>query len=201
MLNAIWVSMIVLSLVSAVITGKVDALVLAVNQEAKFAFEVALSLAGIMAFWLGLMRIAQEAGLLAVLSKLIRPIMIRLFPEVPVEHPAMGNMVLNIAANMLGLSNAATPFGIKAMESLEQLNPYPGVATDAMCTFLAINTSSVQLLPATAMSYLVAGGAGAPADIIVTSFLATICSTIAALVSVTLFKAMPRFAVKKGAST
>lgn len=197
MLSKIWFGMIVISVVSAIATGHVDALVQAVNAEAKVAFEVALALSGIMTFWLGLMRIAEEAGLIAWLAKAIEPLLIRLFPEVPKGHEAMGDIVLNIAANVLGLSNAATPFGIKAMESLSRLNKQSAVASDAMCMFLAINTSSIQLVPATAMGYLVAGGAKHPADIIITTFLATICSTVAAIVGVNVCKRLPRYQINR----
>lgn len=193
MLNGIWLGMILIAIVSAIVNGRVDILVQTITSEAKHAFEIALGLAGILTFWLGLMRIAQQAGLIKSLAKVIKPIMVRLFPSVPEEHEAMGDMVLNIAANILGLSNAATPFGIKAMESLKKLSVKPHCATDAMCMFLAINTSSVQVLPITAMGYLVAGGASHPANIIITSLIATLCSTVVAITLSMCFSRMKRY--------
>ena len=123
----------------------------------------------------------------------MRPILRRLFPDIPAHHPAMGSMVMNIAANMLGLNNAATPLGLRAMRDLESLNRNPGTATNAMCTFLAINTSSVQLIPMTAVAVLAAGGAQAPSAIIGTSFLATICSTAAGITAVKALEKLRRF--------
>src|SRR5437667_10678774 len=116
------------------------------------AFTIALVLIWFIALWLGLMRLAELASLVQRIAYGLRPLMQRLFPEVPPDHPAMGSMLMNMAANMLGLGNAATPLGLRAMRDLESLNPRPGVASNAMCTFLAINTSSVQLLPATAIA-------------------------------------------------
>jgi hypothetical protein len=114
---------------------------------ARDAVDLAIALIGIMSLWLGLMRLAEKSGLVERVARLLRPVLVRLFPEVPAGHPAMGSMVMNLAANMLGLLNAATPLGLRAMRDLESLNPHPGTATNAMCTFLAINTSSVQLIP------------------------------------------------------
>ncbi len=193
MLNIIWLGLIILSVVFGVITGKIPAVVASVIVSAKFAFEVALGLTGIMSLWLGMMRIAEEAGFVRALAKAIRPIMRRLFPEVPVEHPAMGAIVMNISANMLGLGNAATPFGLKAMAELETLNARPGVATNAMCTFLAINTSSVQLIPTSAIAFLAAAGAAHPTDIIITSLIATTFSTLAGIIAVKFFEKLPRY--------
>lgn len=184
MLNLIWLGLMVLAVIFGAINGRLPEVVQAVTGSAKLAFEMALGLAGIMALWLGIMRIAEDAGFVSALAKLIKPVMRRLFSEVPEDHPAMGSMLMNIAANMLGIGNAATPFGLKAMRELETLNPNPGVATNAMCTFLAINTSSVQLIPTTAIAYLAAAGAMHPTDIIITSLIATSCSTIAAIIAV-----------------
>lgn len=184
MLNIIWLLLICTSVVFGVINHQLDAVVAAVTTSAKAAFELVLGLAGIMVFWLGLMRIAETCGLVRLIAKGLRPILIRLFPEVPAEHPAMGEMVMNMSANMLGLLNASTPLGLKAMQALETLNPYPGVATNPMCMFLAINTSSIQLIPVSAIAFLAAGGAIHPTDIIASGLLASICSTIAAIVAV-----------------
>src|SRR4029077_3765449 len=121
--------------------------------------KIALPLIGLMAIWLGIMRLAERSGLVQLIARALKPLMRRLFPEVPAGHPAMGAMVMNMAANMLGLGNAATPLGLRAMRLLESLNPRPGVATNAMITFLAINTASIQILPLTAIGILVTAGA------------------------------------------
>jgi len=148
-----------------------------------------------MALWLGLMRLAERAGLVQRIARGLRPIMRRLFPDVPPDHPAMGSMVMNMSANMLGLGNAATPLGLRAMRDLETLNPRPGVATNAMCTFLAINTSSVQLIPATAIAILAASGSTRPTAIVGTALLATFCAASVAIISVKLLEKLPMFRV------
>jgi spore maturation protein A len=139
-----------------------------------------------MALWLGVMKIAEQAGLIARLGTMLRPLMTRLFPDVPADHPAMGAMIMNISANMLGLSNAATPFGLKAMEELSTLSRKPGVATDAMCTFLVINTSNVQLIPATVIAIRAAAGSANPTEILGPAIVATTCSTVIGVIVVRL---------------
>lgn len=181
MLNVIWLSMIVISVLVGMMTGKIDAVVHSVTDSAKFGFELALGLSGIMALWLGIMSIATESGLVSILGRILKPLLKRLFPDIPVEHPAMGAMTLNIAANMLGLANASTPFGLQAMKELQALNKQAAIATNSMCTFLAINTSSIQLIPATAIAFLAANGSTNPSSIILTSLIATSVSTVVAL--------------------
>jgi spore maturation protein SpmA len=152
------------------------------------AVELAIGLVGVMALFLGLMKVAEEGGMLKILSRLIRPLMVRLFPDVPPDHPAMGAMILNLAANALGLGNAATPFGIRAMQELDRLNTHRGTATDAMVLFLAINTSSVTLLPTGVIALRAAAGSSDPAAILPTTLLATIGSTIAAVAAAKLYR-------------
>src|SRR5207249_12091034 len=123
MMNAIWVGLVVAAVVMAAFTGTMPAVATESVESAKSAVTLALGLIGVMAFWLGMMRVVQEGGLLQTLARLLRPVMVRLFPEVPDDHPAMSAMIMNIASNMLGLGNAATPFGIKAMVELDRLNP------------------------------------------------------------------------------
>jgi spore maturation protein A len=183
MLNLLWLGLILTSTICAIINGKIDQLALSVVDSAKTAFNIALGLGGIMTFWLGIMNIAKDSGLIKVIAKIIYPLLRILFPNIPKDHPAWGAMVMNIAANMLGLASAATPFGLKAMEELEKLNQQPGTATNAMCMFLAINTSSVQLIPASGIAFLAAGGATTPQDIVVTSILATLVSSIVGVLS------------------
>jgi spore maturation protein SpmA len=155
----------------------------AVVASAGNSVELALGLIGVMTLFLGLMKVAEAGGMLRVLARLIRPLMVRLFPEVPPEHPAMGAMILNLSANALGLGNAATPFGIRAMQDLDKLNPHRGTATDPMVLFLAINTSSVTLLPTGVIALRAAAGSNDPAGILPTTLFATLCSTMVAIIA------------------
>ncbi len=196
MLNYIWLGLILCGVVLGVVTGRTEAVTAATFDAAKASLmNIALPLGAVMALWLGIMRLAEKSGAVERLSSFLKPLLTRLFPEVPADHPAMGAMVMNIAANMLGLGNAATPLGLKAMQGLESLNPRPGTATNAMCTFLAINTSSVQLIPATAVGILAAAGAAHPTSIIGTALVATTCSFITGIVSVKLLQRLPMFAL------
>ena len=193
MLNYIWFGLIFVSVVVGTINGKIDEVTEAAISMSKTSVEIAIGLIGIMALWLGIMKIAEDSGLIQLIAKALRPITIRLFPDVPSDHPAIGSIVLNMAANMLGLGNAATPLGLKAMKELQELNKQKDTATDAMCTFLAINTSSVQIiLPAT-----VVGLMGAAANqIFITTIIATGLSTIAAIISVNVLSKMKRFRIE-----
>ena len=194
MLNYIWFGLIFISVVVGTITGRIDLVTEAAISMSKTAVEIAIGLIGIMALWLGIMKIAEESGLIKIIAKIIKPITIRLFPDVPVDHPAMGSIVLNMAANMLGLGNAATPLGLKAMKELQELNEQKDTATDAMCTFLAINTSSVQIiLPATVVGLMGASSS----EIFITTIFATSMSTIAAIFSVKFLSKMDRFKIRK----
>ncbi|MDP7342805.1 MAG: nucleoside recognition domain-containing protein, partial [Alphaproteobacteria bacterium] len=154
----------------------------AMIASAADAVTLAIGLVGVMALFLGLMKVAERGGLLVIIARLVRPMMVRLFPEVPPEHPAMGAMILNMSANALGLGNAATPFGIRAMQQLDKLNPIKGTASNAMILFLAINTSSVTLLPTGVIALRAASGSENPAGIVPTTLVATICSTATAII-------------------
>lgn len=200
MLNIIWLGIILTSIVVGVIEGRIDEVVHAVTDSAKLGFEIALGLTGIMCLWLGIMSIATESGLIKLLGTVLRPVLRRLFPDVPIEHPAMGAIAMNIAANMLGLANAATPFGLQAMKEMQTLNHHAKIATNSMCTFLAINTSSVQLIPATAIAYLAANGSTNPTSVVVSSLIATIMSTFVAIFSVRQLAKLPLFKVGKADS-
>ena len=196
MLNFIWLGLVVLAVLLGGFTGHLQEVSNAAFEASKSAvMMIALPLAGVMALWLGLMKLAEKSGLVEILSRALRPVLKWLFPDVPATHPAMGSMVMNIAANMLGLSNAATPLGLRAMQDLEKLNPRPGTATNAMCTFLAINTSSVQLIPATTIAILAAAGARNPTQIIGTAFFASCCSVIAGICAVKFFEKLPMFSL------
>ena len=152
-------------------------------ETAASSVTLSLGLIGIMALFLGLMKVAEKGGLLTILARLIRPLMVRLFPDVPPDHPAMGAMILNMAANALGLGNAATPFGIRAMHELDRLNAHKGTATNAMALFLAINTSGITLLPTGVIALRASLGSHDPAAILPTTLFATFCSTLAAIVA------------------
>lgn len=162
-------------------------------KYAKVAVELAIALIGIMSLWLGLMKIAERSGMVALLSRFLKPVTTRLFPDVPPDHPAMGAMLMNISANMLGLANAATPLGLKAMEELNTLNKKIGTATDAMCTFLVINTSSVQLIPATVIALRAAAGSTNPTEIIGPVIFATTINTLVGIGAVRLMSRMRIF--------
>ncbi len=198
MLNAIWLGMIFLSVVVGVMQHRMDLVIQAVTDSAKLGFELALGLSGVMILWLGIMGIASESGLVVQLARLLSPIMSRLFPDVPKDDPAMGAMVMNITANMLGLQNAATPFGLQAMKALQRLNTHVFSASNAMCMFLAINTSSVQLIPVTAMAYLAANGALHPTQIIISAFLASCVSTLVAIIAVKKLEKLPMYRLHDG---
>ncbi len=167
---------------------KMKAVTAAVLDYAKTSVNIAIGLIGIMAFWLGLMRVAEKAGLVKSIAKSVKPVMRKLFPDVPPEHPAIAAMIMNISANMLGLGNAATPFGLKAMEELDKLNPEKGTATDAMCTFLAINTAGLTLIPATAIAIRAAQGSSDPTVIIGTSFFGALAATFTGISVAKLFE-------------
>lgn len=182
MLNYLWLGLVTLAVLIGGATGRLREVTDGAFQGADTAvMKIALPLVGIMALWLGLMRLAERSGLVQQIARALRPLMRRLFPDVPVEHPAMGSMLMNMAANMLGLANAATPLGLRAMRDLETLNKFPGTATNAMCTFLAINTASIQLLPATAIAILASQHATNPTAIVGTALLASLCATTTGL--------------------
>jgi spore maturation protein A len=194
MLNVIWVALLLGGVCVAACTGRFDAVSQGVLTAAKSAvMDIALPLMGAMAFWLGLMRLAEKSGLIQRLGRAIRPIILRLFPDVPPDHPAMGAMMMNIAANMLGVSNAATPLGLKAMTELNRLNSKPGVATNAMCVFLAINTSSIQLIPATAINLLSINGSKNPTAIVASTLLSTGFAAICAIIAVKILERLGPF--------
>jgi len=190
MLNYIWFGLMAVAVVTGISTGRIDAVTQAAIDMAKTSVEIAIGLIGIMALWLGVMKIAEESGLIRIIARALRPVMVRLFPDVPEDHPALGSIVLNMSANILGLGNAATPMGLKAMEELQELNAQKDTATDSMVMFLAINTSSVQLiLPATVVALM----GTVSSQIFITTILATLCSTIAAVMAVKFLQRMKRF--------
>ena len=188
MLNYIWVGLMVIALIVAAFNGTAEAVTKATVDSAKTAVEIAIGLVGIMTLWLGVMRIAEAAGLVQLLGRALRPLRRLLFPEVPAEHPAFGAIVLSLAANMLGLNNAATPLGIKAMEEMQKLNPDKETATNPMVTFMAINTASVQLVPATMIGILAAAGSRNPTVIIGSTLVATSIGTVFSILAAKLLQ-------------
>lgn len=191
MLNYIWFGLMAIAFVVAAFHGTVEGVTNGAVESAKTAVEIAIGLIGVMTLWLGVMRIAEAAGLVAMLGRLLRPLLRWLFPEIPPDHPANGAIVMSIAANMLGLSNAATPLGIKAMEEMQSINPDKETATNAMVTFMAITTSGgIQLVPATMIAVLAAAGSKNPTVIIATSIIATSIATIAGIIAA---KVLQRF--------
>lgn len=188
MLNYIWFGLMAIALVVAAFNGTADAVSRAAIDSAKTGVEIAIGLIGVMTLWLGIMRVAEASGLVTLLGRLLRPVLRWLFPEVPADHPANGAIVLSIAANMLGLNNAATPLGIKAMEELQELNDQKDTATNPMVTFMALNTAGVQLIPSTMIGVLAAAGSRNPTAIISTSIVATFIGTVAAVIAAKLLQ-------------
>jgi spore maturation protein A len=180
-LNIVWVGLIVAGVAVAAIGGRVDAVTEAAMTGAKLGVETIITLTGIMIFWLGLARVAEKAGLIQALGRAMRPVLRLLFPAIPRDHPAMGAITANVAANMLGLGQAATPFGLKAMAALQELNGGGTVASAAMVTFLVLNTSGVTLIPATVIALRATAGSANPAEIVGTTLVATLSSTALAL--------------------
>ena len=181
MIHYIWAFLIISGMIAAIIQGNVEMIVPAILQGAKEALLICAGLVTVLAFWLGLMKIAEDAGLLKALGRLIAPVVRLLFPDVPKDHPAVGYIISNISANLFGLGNAATPMGLKAMQALQELNPDKKTASAAMCTLLAINTSGLTLIPTMILGIRTEYGSANPTEIIGTTLLATCCATLAAI--------------------
>jgi spore maturation protein A len=188
MLNYIWFGLMAVALIVAAVNGTVDGVTKGAVESASTAVQIAIGLVGIMTLWLGMMRVAEAAGLVALLGRALRPLLRWVFPEVPPDHPAAGALVLALAANMLGLTNAATPLGIKAMEQLQALNADKDTASNSMVTFMAVTTTGVQLIPATMIGVLAAAGASTPTVIIASTILATLIGTVVAILAARLFQ-------------
>ena len=192
-LNGIFFVLVAGSVLTAAFDGTMPRVTEASLAAARSAVELAIGLIGQMALWLGFFGIVREGGLMRSIARGLRPLMRRLFPEVPEDHPAMGPMILNLAANMLGLGNAATPFGLKAMAELNTLNRYPGVATNPMALFIALNAAGVAILPLGAVAVRAALGSKDPAGIVLPSFLSTFSAAATAVVVAKLLERRPRF--------
>jgi spore maturation protein A len=183
MVNAIWLFMLVTGIIVAALNGRIDTVTVSAIKAAELGVETALALIGVMSLWLGLMKLAEEAGFIRVLARLFGPLIRKLFPTLKPDSPAFGAIIMNLSANILGLGNAATPFGLKAMQELQKENPHPEVASPAMITFLALNTSCITLIPATIIGVRLKAQSVNPTEIIGTTIFATGCAmTLAILV-------------------
>ena len=189
MLNYIWFGMLVIGFIVGIMSGRIEAVTQAAINASGEAVKLSIGLLGVMCLWTGLMGIAQKSGLVQFISRLVKPVLRFLFPDIPAKHPAMGAIVMNLAANFLGLGNAATPLGLKAMGELQKINPDKNTATNAMCTFLVLNTSAIQLIPATIIALRSEAGSSRPAEIIGTIWVASACATIAGMTAVKFFSA------------
>lgn len=191
-MNYIFYFLVVFSIIFGIINGRTQEVVNAVLEGADISVKIALSLIGIMAFWLGIMRIAEKSGLVQLLAKAIKPVTKWLFKDVPPENPAVGNIALSVSANALGLTNAATPIGLKVMQELQDINKSNGgkedTATDAMCMFLGMNTAGFQIIPATVIAVLVAVGSKNPTEIIVPTLIVTSIAFISAILMAKVFQ-------------
>jgi spore maturation protein SpmA len=199
-LNYIWIAFFLIALVVGAVkliffgdTEIFTAMVNSTFEMAKTGFEIALGLTGVLTLWLGIMRVGEQGGAIRALAKVVRPFFERIFPEVPRDHPAHGSIIMNFAANMLGLDNAATPLGLKAMQELQELNPEPDSATNAQIMFLVLNTSGLTLIPISIMVYRAQMGAANPSDVFLPILLATFFSTMAGLVAVAIIQKINLF--------
>lgn len=197
MINYIWFVLIFIGVLTGIITGNVQAVTDAAIQSAKTAVELSIGMIGMMTLWLGVMKIAEKSGLINKISAILKPLLKHLFPDIPPNHPAMASIVMNISANLLGLGDAATPLGLKAMQELQTLNRTQDTATDSMCTFLALNTSSITLIPATVIAYRVAAGSQNPTQIIGPTILSTIVATTVAIIAVKTYSKLPKYSKTK----
>ncbi|HEY8552075.1 MAG TPA: nucleoside recognition domain-containing protein [Thermaerobacter sp.] len=183
MLDLIWLGLLIVGMAVAAATGRVDHVTEAVMASAQVAVETVIGFLGVTSLWLGLMKIAEEAGLVAAVARGIQPLMRRIFPTIPPGDPALGAVVMSVSANLLGVGPAATPLGLKAMQELQRINPHKHAASDAMVTFLALTTSGITLVPATVIAVRAAAGSANPAEIVGPTLIASTVATVTALVA------------------
>ncbi len=213
MINIIWLAMIIIGVVVAAVRclgititplgiyffPSAEPLAIVTNSVfdySKFAVELALGLVGLMALWLGIMKIAEKSGLINVLARGLKPVMVRLFPEIPPEDPAMGSIIMALSATMLGLGNASTPLGLKAFADMQKLNKHKDVATNAQITYMAMSTSSVTIIPATIIGIRTAAGSSNPSEIIAPVIIATVVSTTVAIIMSKVLQRLPRYQIE-----
>ncbi|NLI91724.1 MAG: spore maturation protein [Peptococcaceae bacterium] len=188
MVNLIWLFMLLTGIVVSALSGNINQVTESALKAAELGIEVAIGLMGVMSLWLGIMRLAEKAGLIQSLAKLSSPVIRLLFPDLKKDSPAFGPIILNLCANILGLGNAATPFGLKAMQELQKENPYPDTASSAMITFLALNTSCITIIPATIIAVRMKAGSSNPTEIIGTTIFATACAMGTAITADFIFR-------------
>lgn len=182
LVNLIWLFLLLTGIIVAGMSGRIEIVTESALRAAQTGVNTALEIIGVMTLWLGLLKLAEKSGLVTIIAKLVRPIAVILFPSIPKNSPALGSIIMNLSANILGLGNAATPFGLKAMSQLQELNPNKEEASDAMITFLALNTSCITLIPAMVISLRVTAGSANPVEIVSTTILATACGTVVAII-------------------
>lgn len=187
-MNYIWAGLLAVGFLTGIINGRIDEVTKAAFSSAGKAVELSLGLLGIMCFWSGLMKIMERSGMINLIAKAVQPILKPLFPELENNDKAMGAIVMNLSANFMGLGNAATPFGIKAMEELQKLNGKKDTASDAMCMFLVLNASALQLIPTTVIAIRSEAGSAAPAEIISCIWAASLCAAFAGILAARLLK-------------
>lgn len=188
MVNLIWLMMLVFGILTAAINGNIDQVTESALKASELGIEVAIQLMGVMSLWLGLMHIAEKAGLIQSLARFFSPVIKKLFPSLRPDSPAFGPIIMNLCANILGLGNAATPFGLKAMQELQKENPNPDIASPAMITFLALNTSCITIIPATIIGVRMKAGSINPTEIIGTTIFATACAMTVGILADTIFR-------------
>ena len=186
MLNYIWIGLLMIGFAFGIVNGRLDDVTKAAMDSAQTAITVCIGLLGVMCLWTGLMKIAEKSGLIRIIGRAVRPVLRFLFPEIPKDHPALGAIVMNLVANFLGLGNAATPLGLKAMKELQSINKDKKTATNAMCMFLVLNTAAIQLVPANIIALRTSEGSKKPAEIIVCIWIASVSATIMGIIAVKL---------------
>ncbi len=190
MLNYIWIGLLMIGFAFGIVNGRLDDVTKAAMDSAQTAVTVCIGLLGVMCLWTGLMKIAEKSGLIRIIGRAVRPVLGFLFPEIPKDHPALGAIVMNLVANFLGLGNAATPLGLKAMKELQSLNKDKKTATNAMCMFLVLNTAAIQLVPANIIALRTSEGSKKPAEIIVCIWIASVCATIMGIIAAKMLSAV-----------
>jgi len=179
--NAVWLMLLLTGIIVAGLNGRIEVVTESAFHAAQTGVETSIEIIGVMTLWLGLLKLAEKSGLVGLLSRLVRPLALLLFPSIPKNHGALGSIIMNLSANILGLGNASTPFGLKAMSQMQEINPNKSEASDAMITFLALNTSCITLIPAMVISLRVKAGSVNPVEIVSTTILATACGTAVAV--------------------
>lgn len=190
MLNYIWIGLLMIGFAFGIVNGRLDDVTKAAMDSAQTAVTVCIGLLGVMCLWTGLMKVAEKSGLIRIIGRAVRPVLVFLFPEIPKDHPALGAIVMNLVANFLGLGNAATPLGLKAMKELQSINKDKKTATNAMCMFLVLNTAAIQLVPANIIALRTSAGSKKPAEIIICIWISSVSATIMGIIAAKMLSAV-----------